>query len=388
MRVPRLLSLIAVWSALAACGPSSAAPGASTGARPAAPAPSAPAVATGNSASTSNAPALQALVDAARAEGQLTLLWGEGTLGGSANARELADGYNRLYGLNVNVQFTPGPSMANMTTKLIEERQADRRSTTDAFVGYSNHVSALSQAGALEAVDWRAWAPYITLPEQLAPNGVAVTFQTSTPGISYNTQRVSGDAIPRSMQDLLKPQYKGRIASTPYAANFDYLATDDIWGEQRTMDYLARLADQAAGLIRCNELERIISGEFDMLALDCSQSNTYEAKARGAPLDYVIPSDAALLVPLYIGVPSHAAHPNAAKLWVNYVLSPEIQRFLAEKDFTDSHLLPNSRTAKDLEALRAAGVKLIVTDVEFVQRQDEAEYSRRRTRTQQILNKQ
>ena len=54
---------------------------------------------------------------------------------------------------------------------------------------------------------------------------------------------------------------------------------DPLPGEQRAMEYVTRLSDQLAGLIRCNELERIASGEFDALVFNCSQSNTLSMKA-------------------------------------------------------------------------------------------------------------
>src|SRR5262249_54409256 len=240
---------------------------------------------------------------AARQEGQLTLTWGEGTMAGSEGARLIAEGLNRRYGLNLNVQFTPGPPMSTVGIKVKEETLANRRTSTDVVVGYANVMAELSQAGTLAAVDWLSWAPNIRIPELVAPNGVAVTFQTSYTGITYNTQRVTGDAIPRSMQDLLQPRYKGRIASTPYGAIFDYPATDELWVAQSTMDYVSRLTDQLAGLIRCNETGRVASGEFDLFALTCSQSNALEPRAHGAPLDIVIPSDAAFLQPLYMAVP-------------------------------------------------------------------------------------
>src|SRR3712207_9168827 len=78
----------------------------------------------------------------------------------------------------------------------------------------------------------------------------------------------------RSMADLLKPQYKGRIASTPYAAGFDWLAAPEAWGEQRVLDYLAQFKEQVAGLIRCNEMERIANGEFR------SEEHTSELQSR------------------------------------------------------------------------------------------------------------
>ena len=379
---------LALLVTLVACG--SPAPSGSGAAKPGAAAGSgsAAAPASGGAAPAAVSPALQAIIDGARQEGQLTLVWGEGTVGGVSGAQRIADGLNRRYGLNLNVQFTPGPSMANMTTKLAEETRADRRTSTDVMVGYSNHMAELMQAGALASVDWQSWAPHVRNPEAIAPNGVAVTFQTSYTGIIYNTQRVRGDAIPRSMQDLLKPEYKGRVASTPYGALFDYLATDDMWGEQRTMDYLTRFGDQLTGLIRCNEVNRLASGEFDLFALACSQSNAFEARSQGAPVDITLASDAPVLVPLYMAVPKNAPHPNAARLWVDYMLSPEVQRQLAESDHQDSHLVEGSKTAKDLEQFRAAGVQFYMVDVEFVQRQNDAEYSRRRTKVQQILTKQ
>jgi ABC-type Fe3+ transport system substrate-binding protein len=331
-------------------------------------------------------PELQAIVEGARQEGQLTLIWGEGTLGGSEGVQRIVDGLNRRYGLSLSAQFTPGPGMAPMTTKLTEEMQANRRASTDVMVGYGNHMAELSLAGVLAPVDWLSWAPHVRNPELIARGGEAVNVQTSYTGIIYNTQRVTGSAIPRTMQDLLKPEFKGRLASTPYGAMFDYLATDEVWGEARTFDYLTQLTDQLAGVIRCNEMTRLASGEFDLFALACSQSNAYELRARGAPVDIVLAADAPFLIPLYLGVPRNAAHPNAAKLWIDYALSPEVQRQFGELDHQDLHLLEGSKTAQQLEQLRAAGVRFAVADVDFVLRQDDAEYSRRRSRIQQMLS--
>ena len=53
-----------------------------------------------------------------------------------------------------------------------------------------------------------------------------------------------------------------------------------------------------------------------------------------------------------------AAHPNAAKLWVNYLLSREGQDTLYQYDFQDAQQVPGSKTAPQLETLRASGIKL------------------------------
>src|SRR6478609_6782264 len=66
---------------------------------------SGPPAASGAASGPPAAAALQTLVEGARREGQLTLTWSENSLGGAEGARRWAEGFNRLYGLNVDVRF-------------------------------------------------------------------------------------------------------------------------------------------------------------------------------------------------------------------------------------------------------------------------------------------
>ena len=368
-----------------ACAPAAPAP---TAPRPAA-SPATPEAAPGTMWQEATRPAVeqQELVDAARREGQLTFVWGATTMGGRDGLRRLAEGFNKHYGLSLDVQFTPGPSMPEMAQRIAQEVAAGRPASSDVLPGYAVHMAVAIAANALDPVDWLSWAANVRRADQLVAGGAAVTFETSTPGITYNTQRVRPDEVPTSLQDVLNPQYKGRIASTPFAANFDYLATDELWGEARTMDYLTKLADQVAGLMRCTEHERLVTGEFDVLALDCSQNNALALQAKGAPIGFTLAADAPLLLPLYVGVPRNARHPNAARLWVDYLLSREAQDVLYDENSSDSHLVTGSKSAERVEALQQSGIRFTVADVDFVQRQDEGEFNRRRARAQEILQK-
>ena len=378
--------LSAVLFVALACAPTVPQPAAPAGAPSAAS--SDPAGSGAASSGLSGSPALQSLVDGARQEGSLSFVWGQGTLGGTEGIRRLADGFNKTYGLSLDVKFTPGPNMAEMAPRIAQEYQAGRPSTSDVAVGYAQHMLAMIDADALEPVDWTTWAPNVQNPAAVAADGRAVAVQSSTTGITYNSTRLSGSLAPRSLQDLLKPEYKGRVATTPYAASFDNLAVPELWGEQRTTEYVTRLADQVAGLIRCNELERIASGEFDAFAIDCSQGNALRMKADGAPIEFVIATDAPLIVPLYLAVPKRSAHPNAAKLWINYLLSPEAQAILYETNFQDAAFVPGSRTAPEIEKLQAAGVRFTTVDVAYYQRNDDKEMARTLAKFQDILRKQ
>lgn len=385
--VPALGAILA--SLLLGCAPSSpaaapaksaAAPAAPTAASApsaaSAPAASAPAASAPAAAAPASSATLQALIDAARREGQLNLVWAESVLGGSQMAPRLAEGFNKLYGLNLNVQFTPGANIVELGARLANEYQAGRPSSTDVFIGSGRAVVALMQVEALEAVDWMAWAPNVRNPVLVSPGGYGLELVVFQPGITYHAGKLTGDAVPTSLQDLLKPQYKGRIGTTPYAAFFDSLAAPEVWGEARTMEYVAKLSDQLAGLIGCGEPTRIVSGEFDALALDCGAFDAKQAQAQGAPVSQAIPSDAPLLFPWYLTVPKNAAHPAAAKLFANYMLSREGQDAVYQTHFSDHPLVEGSKIAPELEKARAAGLRFIVLDVAFRQRNDEKELDR------------
>src|SRR4051794_4176466 len=186
----------------AACAPAAT--------RPAAP--SAPAAAPQAAAAPSDA--LQRIVDAARQEGDLVLVWGESTMGGSEGAQRLATAFNNRYGLNLNVQFTPGPAMPEVANRLVPENKAQRRASTDIYLGPDTALRALIQGDTLEQVDWASWAPNIQDPRLIVPGNAAVEMISSTIGITYSSARLTGDAVPTSLQDLLEPRFKGRIAST------------------------------------------------------------------------------------------------------------------------------------------------------------------------------
>jgi iron(III) transport system substrate-binding protein len=367
-------------------GAAPAAPAAASGA-PAAPAASGAPASSAAPAAPAAADPTQALVEAARREGQLTLGWAESVLGGSQMIGRLTDGFNRLYGLNVSVQYTPSPNMVEMGSKLAQEYQANRAPTTDVYVGPGRAIVSLMQLGALETVDWTAWAANVRDPRLVAPGGMAVEVAWFQPGITYDSSRLTGSMVPTSLEDLLQPQYAGRIASTPYAAFFDSLASPEVWGERRTLDYVTKLAAQLAGLMGCGESTRIVSGEFDLLALDCGAFDARLAQQKGAPVAQAIPSDAALIFPWYLTVPKNAAHPAAAKLFVNYLLGRDGQDIMYETHFTDHPLVAGSKIAPEIEKLRGSGAPLYALDVAFRQRNDEKELDRLNTEIIRIIQR-
>lgn len=375
LNAPLALGLSAV---LTACGGTSSAPAASQASIVAAVA---------SPAASGAADTRQSLIDGARKEGALTLVWGEGALSGTKGIPQIAADFNKHYGLNINVQFTPGPNFQEMGAKVTQEYQTKRAATSDVLNMSDSSMVPLIQAGALFNENWTDWAENIK-PDSVAPDGVGVVVETYIAGITYNSKKLTGDAVPKSMQDLLKPQYKGRIASTPYASSFDRLSTSAMWGKQATLDYAQKFSAQISGLIRCPDAQsKVLDGEFDLFALDCNQGNALRAQANGDPLGFVVPSDAAILSEVYVTVPKNAAHPNAAKLFVDYLLSRAAQDIIYKYDFLDSHLLPGSKTAQLADKYKAQGVKFLLSNVQFFQQNNMGDMRRTLSQIVNILEK-
>jgi iron(III) transport system substrate-binding protein len=328
-------------------------------------------------------PQLKAMIDGARQEGQLSIVVGEGTLGGSNSG--LGAAFNKYYGLNLDVRFTPGPPMPNVVAQVVQQYQAHHPAVTDVVVGYANHMMDLIAGNAGAKVDWQSWAPNLRRDGLVSPEGVAVPVMSSTVGIAYNTTVFQGSAIPTKFADFLDPKLKGHVATTPYASSFDRLATPDLWGKEKTLDFARKLSPQVGGLIRCNEMDRIASGEFDAFGLTCSQNDALATAAKGAPVGFTLASDAPIVMPLYEAVPATAAHPNAAKLWINFMSSPEAQKILYAVSFADLDALPGSKTAQSIDVLRDKGVKFLVVDTDFYRHHDQADMSKALAEVQKIF---
>ncbi|MDP2647484.1 MAG: ABC transporter substrate-binding protein [Desulfobacterales bacterium] len=305
------------------------------------------------------------IMAAAEKEGVLELVWGAGTIGGADGVKNLESAFNKYYGLNLKVNFTPGPAMPALAAKVAQEFSAGRPSQVDVFLGADEHFYTLLNAKALEPLDWSG---IFGIPARVVlPEGIGVEIATRVPGVTYNTKLVSPKEIPDTMAGFLEPRWKGALASTPYAANFDHLSAPELWGAAKTVDYVTRLSSQISGLIRCNELERIISGEFKAYVLDCGGYKVRKLKASGAPLAQVVLKDAALIVYWNMGVPKTAKHPNAAKLFVNFMVSQPGQDLLYHLEYLDHMRLEGSRLLKllldngvDVDKMHDVGVKFLM----------------------------
>ena len=320
---------------------------------------------------------LTQLIEGAKKEGQLILSWGTGTMGGIEGAEAMEKAFNKTYGLNLQFKFTPGPAMPQFASRIIQEAMAGQAASTDLFVGSENHVARM----ALKSVEWAKIFPHISAPMIDFDNKVLIV-TTRTPGFTYNSKMVVGKDIPQRVEDVLNPKWKGKLASTPYAASFDRLSM--IWGEEKTTAFLGKFVKQVAGLIRCGEDDRIAAGEFAMLVFNCDLASPQEAKEKGGPVDGQVFRDAGILSYWYLTVPTNARNPNGATLLAGFLLGKDGQDILYKFDRSSSHLVKSTPMQKFVAEQEKRGVKFVAYSVSEVVKNAE-EQSRIRQKFQKIL---
>jgi iron(III) transport system substrate-binding protein len=143
--------------------------------------------------------------------------------------------------------------------------------------------------------------------------------------LAYNTDLVPKAAAPHSYEDLLDPRWKGKMAWNPNSTSgaLGFIATVlETMGEDKGMAYLRALARQdiipVPMAIRAI-LDRVIASEYP-IGLEMNPIHAAISAARGAPVRWVPlePVTAELQV---AGITAGAAHPNAARLFLDFMIS-------------------------------------------------------------------
>jgi len=310
---------------------------------------------------------VERLIAAAKDKGEkeLSISWAEQSFGGSKGAKMFEALFNKMYGMNIKVNFTPSPSMRAMTGKITQEVTAGRKPSTNVFLGTETHFGAMLKRDVMEPYDYTKLSSRIPRGV-VTPKNIGVEIATFVSGITYNTNLISPAEAPKKLEDALDPKWKGKIASTPYAAQFDRFAMLNNWGNDKMEAFVTKLTKNIGGLIRCGEMSRLTSGEFIMMVMDCGSYYPRLERGRGAPLAHVTLEDGATVSYFYWGVPRNSESPNLAKLFINMAMSREGQKVVYKNYATDHWELPGSQTAGEIKGLKSRGIEVLEINAEYV----------------------
>jgi len=272
-------------------------------------------------ASIGSAEAAEAkLIEAARQEKVVT--WYTSLVQNQV-ARPMAAAFEKKYP-GITVQLVAG-TVGELELKITEEARAH---ALRADVHHGGGVTAdLIKAGLVEPYRPESAGDFPDAYKD--PDGLWTAQVLNVLAPAVNTSLVKPADIPKTYQDLLDPKWKGRIAWTTQMSQGGppgFIGTILLsMGQDAGMAYLRKLAPQMVS-VPTNQrvvLDQVIAGEYP-LALATFTHHSEISAAKGAPVRWLkLDPLTANMDPIFLlkGAP----HPNAAKLFIDFVVSSEGQ---------------------------------------------------------------
>jgi putative spermidine/putrescine transport system substrate-binding protein len=333
--LPRLLTLgAAVAIIAAACGPSGSTGGPGGASNP--PAGTNPPAATGGPAETTTAGAYEewvpdpALLEAAQAEGTISTI----ALPASwCNYEEVWTTFQERTGLAYN-GITPDAGSAEELQAIEANKDNPGPQAPDVIdVGLAFGPQA-KEAGLIEAYKVSTWD---TIPDDAKdPDGFWYGDYYGVLAFEVNTDVISD--VPQDWADLKDPQYADSIAlpgdprlssqaiQTVYAAGLanggsldDAAPGLQFWKDVvEAGNFVPTIAN--AGTISQGETPITIRWTYNALA-----NRDLSAESGGATIEVVVPASGRFAGVYVQAISAYAPHPNAAKLWMEFLYSDEGQ---------------------------------------------------------------
>jgi iron(III) transport system substrate-binding protein len=174
--------------------------------------------------------------------------------------------------------------------------------------------------------------------DRLAPgfkdrDGYSYGLRATVNVIAYNTQKITAAEAPRGWKDLLDPKWRDRLV-TAHPGYSGVIATHVLaLVHLHGWDYFKALARNKPMLVQSavDPAGIVASGERPV-AVNGGDYNFYQARKKGNPVEIVFPKEGVPLVVSPSAITSFAPHPNAARLFTDFIFSRDVQQVLADSE--------------------------------------------------------
>ena len=241
------------------------------------------------------------------------------------------------------------------------------------------------------------WSSAMDLQVKLVSDGHALTYKSPEAGklpawadwknqaygttfepisIVYNKRLLKGNEIPRSHADLVRvlanPKFKGKVVSYDperSGVGFSYLTQDlkhnkKFWAMANALGAAKIKVYTSTGAM----MEKVSSGEA-LLGYNIIGSYAFLKSKKDPSIGYLFPSDYTVVMSRVIFISKHAKNPNAAKLWLDYILSRRGQQIISDKAdlFAIRSDIKGETTMAGLSKQLGAGAKPIPISKETIE---------------------
>jgi putative spermidine/putrescine transport system substrate-binding protein len=327
--VTRIAGLLVVASFVFAACSSSGSSTAPTAAGSAAPAASTPASAGASAEASGGATDMDALIAAAKAEGALTTIalprdW--------CNYGAAIDGFTAKYGIKIN-GLNPGGGSKDELAAITANKDNPGPAAPD--------VVDVGLAFGPQGVDQGLFQPYKvatwdTIPDSAkSADGMWYGDYYGVMSFEVNTKVVTN--VPKDWPDLLKPEYKKSVAlfGDPLASN---QAQSAVWASglssngnnldsvKEGLDFFKQLNDAGNFVPVIASTATVASGNTPIRLGWTYNGLADKDSLKGNPsIEVVVPTSGRFGGMYVQAISKYAPHPNAAKLWMEYLYSDEGQ---------------------------------------------------------------
>lgn len=273
---------------------------------------------------------LRKMIAGAIKEGELSY-WD--TVVQSATNAALAAGFRKYYGLpsDFKVNYSLSPAAA-LLTRVEQEVTAGRVTMDVAAVASLPWVYDKIKSGHVMRYDSPQYVHY----RNAFDKGLGRVGYFAFNGAYLFVPMWSADKLEfngRSWKDVVGAVPAGRISIGDAGKSPTYLATYIGLRTIVDLDYFKRISEmKPVFLVRSEQIaNQVVTGQ-NLFAFSGMPTRAYQLNERGAKLKFLIPKEGVVLMPQAMFILAKAPHPNAAQLWLDFVLSEQGQAILVKHE--------------------------------------------------------
>jgi iron(III) transport system substrate-binding protein len=190
-------------------------------------------------------------------------------------------------------------------------------------------------------IDWkrRGWlAQYVPAEvarawpvEERDPDGRFASVRAHLSVIGYNSRQVKPEDAPKSFADLLAPKWRMRMVKANPSYSGTIVTSTYAITEALGWSYLEKLAAQRVMQVQSSTEppKKVAQGERPVM-VDGNEYDCFFLKDQGNPIEIVYATEGSPLIAGQAAVLQAAPHPNAARLFAEFLFSAECQQLMVD----------------------------------------------------------
>jgi iron(III) transport system substrate-binding protein len=266
-----------------------------------------------------------ALVEAAKKEGRV--VWYTSLAIGSSTA--LAHFFmNKYKGIEVIVNRNGSQRVLQIT---MQEASAGIKNVDVIHTSDAGHFVLLKGKGLL--LQYAPKAAEIFPAGFKDSGGFFYGMRATLSVIAHNPKIVSDKDAPKSWKDLLDPKWKGKQVTAHPGYSGIIMTHVLALVKQFGWEYFQELAKNNLHIVQsANDPAGVVASGERPIGVNGAEYFYYKTLKQGNPIKIVYPKEGVPLVVSPTAIANGAPHPNAAKLFTEFILSKENQQILADKE--------------------------------------------------------